>query len=135
MSQWHCVQQVVIRSIGDDTLMQRKSVSKLTFAFDPEALFCPHRRIHQLVKCVALRVLKVQRDRLASTKRKNTLRTIDSYGTKTSPSPMHAIESLLPPSVVASRDRLFAEESLGARSVSVSGPLDSAACCDEVHQA
>lgn len=69
VGQWHRVQQVVIRSIGDDTLMQRESVSKLTLAFDPKALSCPYRWVYQLFEAVALRVLKVQRYRLASTKR------------------------------------------------------------------
>jgi len=69
MRQWHRVQQIVVRSIRDYTLVQRKCVSKLTFALDPEALLRSYRWVHHVLKSVALSVLKIQRYRLKKKRR------------------------------------------------------------------
>lgn len=59
MSQWHCVQQVVIRSVSDYTLMQGQCISKSALALDPEHLFCPDLWVLDLSQCVALGVFEI----------------------------------------------------------------------------
>lgn len=64
VGQRHSVQEVVVRSIGDHTLMQSQGIAQLALTADPERLICPDLGVHQLLECMTLRILELQRHRL-----------------------------------------------------------------------
>lgn len=67
MSKWHSVEQVVIRSIGDYTLVQSQSITKIPLALDPEHLLGPHFWVAKILKCGCACVLEVQGHRFCQT--------------------------------------------------------------------
>lgn len=80
MCEWHSVEQVVIRPIGDHALVQSQSIAQIALALDPEHLLSPHFWVAKIPECGRTCVLEVQGHRLFQTQLEQVAQAIGNFG-------------------------------------------------------